>query len=658
MNESQVDLVDELAKKGDLLEAAASNLKTWLSDGFLSPESTDSLKELLLSKNTEELNNRFYKNIEFGTGGLRGRTIGSTAASQEKGDMDRTGIPANPGVGSNMLNEYTVAKATIGLFEYARKHLEAEGDGRIPKLVIAYDVRHFSRFFCELSASVWTRCGGKAYIFDGPRSTPQLSFTVRKLGATCGIVITASHNPPHDNGYKAYFDDGGQLVPPNDSGVIKEVESVSLSGLQDYLTINLDSVTTLGPEYDEAYISCVVETVIDPSVFEDTDLKVVFTPIHGTGAISTLPALSKLGVKPLVVESQMVQDSNFPTVKSPNPENAEALRLAIELAEKENADILLGTDPDCDRMGVAVMKSDGKMFLLTGNQIGAMLADYRIRKLKTMGWIPDGGTMAAALIKTFVTSPLQDAISEGHGIKTINTLTGFKWISEKLNLYEQELKAAYEVEFGESLDYDALSQKDRSALLQKYSTFYVFGGEESYGYLPTDSVRDKDGNAASVIFCELAASLKREGRTILEYLDDLYLKHGYYLETLGQIVYEGAAGAAKIARILESYRSSPPSAFLDTKVARFTDFGRETVIDPDGKEIPKQDLYFLELENGYRYAVRGSGTEPKIKFYLFGNEPVENAEALGSTKVKTLANLERLKEAILEDAKARSEKGS
>ena len=657
MNESQVDLVDELAKNGDLLEAAASNLKTWLSDGFLSPESTDSLKELLLSKNTEELNNRFYKNIEFGTGGLRGRTIGSTAASQEKGDMDRTGIPANPGVGSNMLNEYTVAKATIGLFEYARKHLEGEGDGKIPKLVIAYDVRHFSRFFCELSASVWTRCGGKAYIFDGPRSTPELSFTVRKLRATCGIVITASHNPPHDNGYKAYFEDGGQLVPPNDSGVIKEVESVSLSGLQDYLTINLDSVTILGPEYDEAYISCVVETVIDPSVFEDTDLKVVFTPIHGTGAISTLPALSRLGVKPLVVESQMIQDSNFPTVKSPNPENAEALRLAIELAEKENADILLGTDPDCDRMGVAVMKGDGKMFLLTGNQIGAMLADYRIRKLKTMGWIPEGGTMAAALIKTFVTSPLQDAISEGHGIKTINTLTGFKWIAEKLHLYEQELKAAYEVEFGESLNYDDLSRKDRSALLQKYSTFYVFGGEESYGYLPTDSVRDKDGNAASVIFCELAASLKREGRTILEYLDDLYLKYGYYLESLGQIVYEGAAGAAKIARILESYRSSPPSAFLDTKVARFTDFGRETVIDPDGKEIPKQDLYFLELENGYRYAVRGSGTEPKIKFYLFGNEPVENAEALESTKVKTLANLESLKEAILEDAKARSEHG-
>ncbi len=655
MNDSLVERIDTLEKSGELLEAAAANVKTWLSGGFLSPESLDSLTELLDSKNAEELNNRFYKNIAFGTGGLRGRTIGATSTSAEKGDGDQTGAPAIPGVGSNMLNEYTVAKATIGLFEYARKYLEAKGAGGVPKLVIAHDVRHFSRYFCELSASVWSQCGGEAFIFDGPRSTPQLSFTVRSVGATCGIVITASHNPPHDNGYKAYFEDGGQLVPPNDQGVINEVESVSLSGLQDYLSIDLGAVKTLGPEHDEAYVSAVAETVIDRSALEGSDLKIVFTPIHGTGAISTLPALAAFGVEPLLVESQMVQDSNFPTVKSPNPENAEALSLAIELAERESADILLGTDPDCDRMGVAVRNQEGKMVLVTGNQIGAMLADYRIRKLKSMGWIPENGTQSAALIKTFVTSPLQDAIAESHGIKTINTLTGFKWIGEKLHLYEQELKAAYESECGTSLDYDQLSQKERSALLQKYSTFYVFGGEESYGYLPTDSVRDKDGNAASVIFCELAASLKKEGRTVLDYLDQLYLEHGYYLETLGQIVYEGAAGAAKIARILESYRSSAPTVFLDTKVARFTDFGVETVVDPDGKEIPKQDLYFLELENGYRYAVRGSGTEPKIKFYLFGNESVSDAKALDSTKAKTRSNLESLKEAILDDAKARSE---
>ena len=549
-----------------------------------------------------------------------------------------------------MLNEYTVAKATLGLYRYAVKTEGCE----TPKLIIAHDVRHFSRLFCELSASVWTRCGGKAYIFDGPRSTPELSFAVRQLGASCGVVITASHNPPHDNGYKAYFSDGGQLVPPNDTGVIGEVEAISLSELKDYLEIDLKSVETLGNEVDEDYISSVVETVINPEAFEGSDLKVVFTPIHGTGAISTLPAMKQLGLEPILVEEQMVQDPEFPTVKSPNPENADALDMAIQLSLEKGADILMGTDPDCDRMGVAVKNPDGGMTLITGNQIGAMLADYRISSLKTMGWIPNEGTQSAALIKTYVTSPLQDAIAKAHGIKVVNTLTGFKWIGEKLKIYEEQLKESYEAETGESLDYDALDQKERASVLQKYSTFYVFGGEESYGYLPTDAVRDKDGNAASVIFCELAASLKKEGRTILEYLDELYLRHGYFLETLGQIVYEGASGAAKIARILASYRSDPPTEFLASKVDRFTDFGRETVTDPDGKEIPKQDLYFVELEDGYRYAVRGSGTEPKIKFYLFGNDAVADASLLEETKTKTRDRLEALKAAILDDAKVRA----
>lgn len=655
MNDSLIALVENLNRDGGLLDEAAANLKIWLEGGFLTVASTGVLKDLLESGNVEELNNRFYKKIAFGTGGLRGRTIGATPTTGEKGDMDETGVPASPAVGSNMLNEYTVTRATVGLFEFSRKHLEAQGKGEVPKLVIAHDVRHFSRFFCELSASIWTTCGGEAFIFDGPRSTPHLSFAVRHLGATCGIVITASHNPPHDNGYKAYFADGGQLVPPNDQSVIDEVERVSFDGLQDYLKIDLEKVSTLGSELDDAYVDTVVETVIDPGAFVDSGLKIVFTPIHGTGAISTLPALDRLGVEASLVESQMIQDPNFPTVKSPNPENAEALSLAIAQSEEIGADILLATDPDCDRMGVAAADSHGKMVLVTGNQIGAMLADYRIRKLKQMGWISEDGTQSAALIKTFVTSPLQDAIAKEHGIKCINTLTGFKWIGEKLHLYEQAALQAHKLETGVDLNYDSLSQKERSELLQKHSTFYVFGGEESYGYLPTDAVRDKDGNAASVIFCELAASLKKEGRSILEYLDSLYLQHGYFLETLGQIVYEGAAGAAKIARILETYRSNPPTEFLESKVDRFIDFGRETVSDPDGKEIPKQDLYFLELENGYRYAVRGSGTEPKIKFYLFGNDAVSGEGELEATKAKTKASLESLKQAILDDAKNRAE---
>ena len=646
MNATLADSIAKLVEKNGLLPDAATHLREWLEGGFLSDASLKSLKALIDSKSSEELNNRFYKNIAFGTGGLRGRTIGIVATDSEQGDAG----PLRPGVGSNMLNEYTVAKATLGLYRYALKASSCE----TPKLIIAHDVRHFSRFFCELSASVWKKCGGKTCIFDGPRSTPELSFAVRQLGATCGVVITASHNPPHDNGYKTYFSDGGQLVPPNDTGVIEEVESISLSELKDFLEIDLDGVEILGNEIDEDYIAAVVDTVIDPSAFVGSDLKVVFTPIHGTGAISTLPALERVGLKPIVVEEQMIQDSEFPTVKSPNPENAEALDMAIQLSLKEGADILMGTDPDCDRMGVAARNPEGGMTLITGNQIGAMLADYRIRSLKAMGWIPKEGAKSAALIKTYVTSPLQDAIASGHGIKAVNTLTGFKWIGEKLKIYEEQLKKAYEAETGESLDYDSLDQRERASILQKYSTYYVFGGEESCGYLPTDAVRDKDGNAASVIFCELAASLKKDGRSILEYLDELYLQHGYYLETLGQIVYEGASGAAKIARILETYRSNPPTEFLGSQVDRFTDFGRETVSDTDGKEIPKQDLYFIELEDGYRYAVRGSGTEPKIKFYLFGNAAVADASSLEQTKARTRERLDNLKSAILEDAKLRA----
>ena len=650
MNQDLIPHVDSLMKEGGLLESAADNLRKWLHSGFLSEDSLKSLAELIEAKNAEELNNRFYRQIAFGTGGMRGRTIGTTTTSVE---FKESG-PVRPGVGSNMMNEYTVSRATIGLFNYANAYHEKEGIDEAPSLVIAHDVRHFSRFFCELSASVWSQLGGNAYIFEGPRSTPQLSFTVRKLGATCGIVITASHNPPHDNGYKVYFADGGQVVPPNDNGIIAKVNESPLKGLDQYLNVDLRNVTVVGADLDREYVDCVVETVIDEEAFSESDLSVVFTPIHGTGAVATLPALERLGLEAIPVDAQMIQDSDFPTVKSPNPENAEALDMAIRLAEEREADALIGTDPDCDRMGVAVKGTDGKMVLLTGNQIGSLMAEYRIKKFKELGWIPEKGGDSVALVKTFVTTPLQDALAKSHGIKVVNTLTGFKWIGEKLKIYEEELKAALS-EKGEQINYDQLSQRERAELLQEHSTFYVFGGEESYGYLPNDSVRDKDGNAASVIFCEMLASLKKRGISALEFLDELYLKNGYFLERLGQLVYEGAAGAAKIARILETYRVSPPKEIMGVGVSKFTDFGTETVFDPDGKEIPKQDLYFVELANGYRYGVRGSGTEPKIKFYLFGKEAVADRGSLAAAKDKTSKTLADLMEAILADAGNRAE---
>ncbi|MDQ8185556.1 phospho-sugar mutase [Pelagicoccus sp. SDUM812002] len=650
MNQDLIAKVATLKESGGLLPSAAKNMETWLEGGFLSETSLSSIAELLDAGNADELNNRFYREIAFGTGGMRGRTIGLTATELEKGDMDASGSPANPGVGSNMLNEYTVVRATLGLFAYAKAHHDREGIEAAPKFVIAHDVRHFSRFFCELAASVWAKKGGDAFIFEGPRSTPQLSFSVRHLGATCGVVITASHNPPHDNGFKAYFSDGGQMVPPNDTGVIDQVNAIPLEGLQEFIEVDLSNVTVLGADLDEAYNQCVANCVIDQDVFKKTDLRAVFTPIHGTGAVATLPALQKLGLDPLVVEEQRAFDSNFPTVKSPNPENSEALALATKLAEANDCDLLMATDPDADRMGVAVKGPDGKMVLLTGNQIGSIMAEYRISKLKEMGWIPQEGGDNCALVKTFVTSPLQDAIATSHGIKVVNTLTGFKWIGEKLRIYQGEACEKSGVS-----DYDSLSLKERAELLQQHSTFYVFGGEESYGYLPNDTVRDKDANAACALFCEIGASLKAQGTSMLEYLDAIYLKNGYFLEGLGQLVYEGAAGAAKIARILETYRSTPPTEFLGSKVSKFTDFGIETVLDPDGKEVPKQDLYFVELENGYRYAVRGSGTEPKIKFYIFAKGDVASADELEATKGKTKETLEELKQAILDDAGERAE---
>jgi len=321
------------------------------------------------------------------------------------------------------------------------------------------------------------------------------------------------------------------------------------------------------------------------------------------------------------------------------------------LAEQTGGDAVLATDPDSDRMGVAVRNRAGKLELLTGNQVGALLADYRVSKYKELGWIPREGTASACLIKTFVTTPLQDAVGKAHGVKVINTLTGFKWIAGKMGGYERQLAAA----MGPGFDYDATPFRERARLLQQHSTFYLFGTEESYGYLPNDSLRDKDGNAACLMFAELCAWVKSRGLTVPEYLDEIYLRCGFYLEGVINIYYEGATGAAKIKRILDTYRSSPPQAFGDVAVTRFQDFGREKFFDTDGEQIPAQDLYLVTLGNGYSFAARGSGTEPKMKFYLFATEPVQSAADLPTAKAKAKATLETLRAAIEADARRRAE---
>jgi phosphoglucomutase len=642
--------LEAASQTGPLLASAAANIATFLA-APLPRWAHASIEELVTKEAWSELNDRFYRYLEFGTGGMRGRTIGVVAAPSETGQISPTGSPAHAAIGSNMLNDFTLIRAVVGLHRYTQNYLAARGTAGRARLVIAHDVRFFSRHFCELAASTWTQLGGEAYIFDGPRSTPQLSFTVRHLGAHAGVVITASHNPPHDNGFKAYFEDGAQVVPPHDQGIVAEVNAVPLDELAAYVVPNLQGVTTLGAEADAAYFAVAERAAIAPEVFKTAGLKVVFTNIHGTGAVQSVPLLEKAGCMVQTVPEQLAFDGRFPTVKSPNPENSAALALAVALAEKTGADVVLATDPDCDRMGCAVRNRAGKLELLTGNQIGALLADYRLTKMKELGWIPAEGSPRVCIINTFVTSQLQDEIGRGHGVKVIKTLTGFKWIAAKIRAYEEQLNRA----MGPAFRYDGTPFDDRMKLLQTHSTFYAFGCEESYGYLPNDYVRDKDGNAACLMFAEVCAWVKRRGLTVPEYLDEVFLRFGFYLEGTINLYYEGASGNAKIKRILDSYRSTPPQQFGEVNVSKFLDFGRQDIRDADGELIPKQDLYFVTLANGFSFAARGSGTEPKMKFYLFASEKAAHATGLGAVKSRVKITLDRLSQLIEADAKRRAE---
>ncbi|MBT64501.1 MAG: phosphoglucomutase [Puniceicoccaceae bacterium] len=652
---SLIEKIESAGAAGSLLESTVANLKIWASADFLPEWVGASIAELVEKEEWDELNDRFYQNMAFGTGGIRGRTIGKVPAVAETGTLSAQGTPEHAAVGTNVLNDFNLIRATVGMFRYVEKYLKESGRHDLPRFVIAHDVRHFSRHFCELAASTWCKLGGQALIFEGPRSTPQLSFAVRQFKATCGAVITASHNPPHDNGFKVYFEDGAQVVSPHAEGIVNLVNEVKLEELTQFLDVDLTPVIVLGAEADQPYQDLLQEMVVDTEVMQQVAPKVVFTPIHGCGAISSLPALEKLGVEVIGVPEQMEPDGRFPTVKSPNPENAEALTMAIAKANETGADVVIATDPDADRMGVAVRDRSGEMVLLTGNQIGTLMAEYRISTLKDAEILPEDGSENAVLIKTFVTSPMQEAVATWHGLKTINTLTGFKWLGEKLAGYEAEMKAKLLEKEGLAVDYDACDVWTRADLMLDYSTYFVFGGEESYGYLATDKLRDKDANAAVVMFCELAAYLKAQEMTFPEYLDALYLQHGYYEEKTINIYYEGAAGSQKIKNILESYRSNPPKAFGDVTVSGFTDFGQDEIIDADGKRIPPQDFYFLELSNGYSFAVRGSGTEPKIKFYVFGRSDVIEPEDLPQVKADASEVMQAMLAAIDADARERAE---
>ena len=491
---------------GRLMESASQNIHGLLNGA------TDGLyarvvDELIAGEHWSELNDRFYKTLAFGTGGLRGRTIGKVVTRAERGDAPNDLPPQFPCVGTNAMNFYNVERATRGLVAYLHEWFAKQSLGGKPKIVIAHDTRFFSKEFTALAARVAAENGAHACIFDGPRSTPELSFAVRHLRANAGVVITASHNPPHDNGYKVYFDDGAQVVEPHASGIIAKVNAIIGETYEMYDPRG--EVITLGSDIDEAYMKRVESLILDPELVRSArDLRIVFTPIHGTGGVIIKPMLERLGFRFSVVPEQDRFDGAFPTVKSPNPENAEALKLGVELATKENADLVIATDPDCDRMGVAVRTASGEMKLLTGNQIGSLIAYYRTKTLFDLGVLNKENASRGVIIKTFVTTDLQKAIAEHYGLRCVETLTGFKYIGAKLGRYERALPNDIRAKYRD------MSEEETRAARLTSSSFYIFGGEESYGYSGADFTRDKDANGAVIMFCEVAAYAKSRGLTL------------------------------------------------------------------------------------------------------------------------------------------------
>nr|MDQ2660056.1 phospho-sugar mutase [Verrucomicrobiota bacterium] len=586
--------ITRAAADGHLMESAARNMTALLA-GATSDLYARVVSELIEGDAWSELNDRFYKTLAFGTGGLRGRTIGKVLTEAERGTPDALGRPQFPCVGTNAMNDYNIARATRGLVAYLQHWFASEKLPGKPKIVIAHDTRFFSPEFTALTAKVAAENGADACVFDGPRSTPELSFAVRYLRASAGIVITASHNPPHDNGYKVYFNEGAQVVEPHASGIIAKVNAIAGETYAPAQTPG--EVIQLGREIDEAYMERLETLLLDRALVRAAkDLRIVFTPIHGTGGVIIKPMLQRLGFQFDVVAEQDEFDGRFPTVASPNPENAEALQLGVELAAKEEAEVVIATDPDCDRMGAAVRSASGEMKLLTGNQIGSLMAYYRTKTLFDQGVLNPANAARGVIIKTFVTTDLQKAIAEHYGVRCVETLTGFKYIGAKLGKYERALPAEI------AANYRDLPEAETRRARLEYSSYYICGGEESYGYSGHDFVRDKDGNAAAIMFCEVAAYTKSRGLTIDALLDEVFATFGYFQEKNGSLTFEGAEGAAKIKRLLVSYVTNPPTEMLGSPVAAVKNFETETFRDVEGDVIPKEKMLIFELADQTRVA--------------------------------------------------------
>ncbi|WP_226895554.1 phospho-sugar mutase [Luteolibacter marinus] len=634
--------LDQALKDGHLLESSRTNIDLLLR-GSASPVAEAAVTELAAAGQWEELNDRFFKTLAFGTGGLRGRTIGRVVTGAEQGKGGPNERPEHPCAGTATMNFFNVSRAVRGLIRYAKRHV---GSSRRPKLVFAHDTRHFSRDFAEFCAKTAAELGCDAYLFESGRATPELSFAVRDLRADAGVVLTASHNPAHDNGFKAYFNEGAQIVEPHASAIIAEVNALDSEIFEPLPASEQGTVTTIGADLDRRYMDRLKSLLMRPELLEGSKTRVVYTNLHGVGGVIIVPLLRELGFEVITVPEQDIQDGRFPTVESPNPENGPALKMAVDLADKEKAEIVIGTDPDNDRMGVAVRDGAGKMRLLTGNQIGSLMAWYRAKTAFEIGWLNDTTRARALFVKTYVTTELQRAIADHYGIGVVDTLTGFKYIAEKLRKYEDAIPADKK-----GVDYRSLDEATTRTLRLEYSRFFLFGGEESYGYLGCDFVRDKDGNGAAVMFAEVAAYAKSIGKTIADLLDDIFTQFGYHEERGKSLVMEGADGASKIQALAGSYSVQPPEEVDGSKVSRIRDFATQDLFDEEGDALPKEKMLFVDLEDGRSFAVRPSGTEPKIKFYLFGKD--SPAEDLAASKAKVSAALDSLWSAIEADAKAR-----
>ena len=538
----------------------------WLANPYFDEATKEELKGI--SEDENEIKERFYMDLEFGTAGLRGII----------------------GAGTNRRNIYVVRRATQGLANYI-----AKVDKKAQGVAIAYDSRHMSPEFAEEAALCLAANGIKAYIFESLRPTPELSFAVRHLGCVAGINVTASHNPPEYNGYKVYWEDGAQITPPHDSGIMGEVKSIS-----DWNTVKtMDKAEAekaglfqvIGKEVDDAYMAELKKQVIhmDAIEKEGKNLKIVYTPLHGTGNIPARRILKELGFENVyVVKEQELPDGDFPTVSYPNPEAAEAFELGLKLAKEVDADLVLATDPDADRLGVRVKDKNGEYHDLTGNMSGCLLANYELSQRKAVnGSLPEDG----ALIKTIVTTNLADAIAKGYGVNLIEVLTGFKFIGQQILGFENSGKGSY-----------------------------LFGFEESYGCLIGTYARDKDAIVATMALCEAAAYYKTQGKTLWDAMIEMYEQFGYYKDAIQSVTMKGIEGLQKIQEIMNSLRQNPPAEFAGHKVTAVRDYKADTITDvatgavkPTG--LPNSNVLYYELTDDAWVCVRPSGTEPKVKFY-------------------------------------------